>query len=314
MNSHRFNDFDAFAESVRGVECQMMLQNPEELHWSVDSVSAGQTYIQLGRLGSGNIVEGQSRSDNYLIYLPLSDECEYAANGETVGVNSFAILEPGSEFCISTKTAHDWCAVHLPTGLFTDHCNANGSTAASRQTRCRVTAENPQLADRVKLYVNEIIEAARACPQFETENAAIAASAALRDVGSAVIGQPLVARERRDGRPKISRQKIIDRSMALVKPFADEPVTVGQMAAAAEVSERTLETAFKEYFSATPTHYLQLRQLHQISRALKEADPGKTSVTDVLTRHGVWQFGRFAARYRRLFGELPSETLRKRRR
>jgi AraC family transcriptional regulator, ethanolamine operon transcriptional activator len=29
----------------------------------------------------------------------------------------------------------------------------------------------------------------------------------------------------------------------------------------------------------------------------------------VLTRHGIWEFGRFAARYRRQFGELPSTTL-----
>ena len=35
------------------------------------------------------------------------------------------------------------------------------------------------------------------------------------------------------------------------------------------------------------------------------------SVADILTRHGIWEFGRFAARYRRHFGELPSQTLRR---
>jgi len=29
----------------------------------------------------------------------------------------------------------------------------------------------------------------------------------------------------------------------------------------------------------------------------------------VLVQHGIWEFGRFAARYRRQFGETPSETL-----
>jgi AraC family ethanolamine operon transcriptional activator len=32
-------------------------------------------------------------------------------------------------------------------------------------------------------------------------------------------------------------------------------------------------------------------------------------VADVLTRHGIWEFGRFAGRYYRHFGELPSQTL-----
>ncbi|MFD2500918.1 hypothetical protein ACFSTI_21320 [Rhizorhabdus histidinilytica] len=34
-------------------------------------------------------------------------------------------------------------------------------------------------------------------------------------------------------------------------------------------------------------------------------------MTEIACRWGFYQFGRFAAQYRRLFGELPSETLRK---
>jgi len=35
-----------------------------------------------------------------------------------------------------------------------------------------------------------------------------------------------------------------------------------------------------------------------------------TTVTEIVTRFGVWNFGRCAADYRLLFGEYPSETLR----
>jgi len=34
-------------------------------------------------------------------------------------------------------------------------------------------------------------------------------------------------------------------------------------------------------------------------------------VTEILAGMGIWEFGRFAGRYRRHFGELPSETLRR---
>ena len=83
------------------------------------------------------------------------------------------------------------------------------------------------------------------------------------------------------------------------------------MAAVAGVSERTLRTAFNEYFGTGPVQYLRLRQLMHVHRGLAAADPDTVSVTDVLTYHGVWQWGRFAALYRRQFGELPSETLRR---
>lgn len=39
----------------------------------------------------------------------------------------------------------------------------------------------------------------------------------------------------------------------------------------------------------------------------------ETSVAKVLLNHREFEFGRFAARYRRLFGGLPSETLRAKR-
>jgi len=78
---------------------------------------------------------------------------------------------------------------------------------------------------------------------------------------------------------------------------------------AADVSERTLRTAFQEVYGVGPTRYLQIRNLHRIYRALRAADPEETSVAKVLLEHHEWELGRVAGRYRRLFGELPSETL-----
>jgi AraC family ethanolamine operon transcriptional activator len=66
---------------------------------------------------------------------------------------------------------------------------------------------------------------------------------------------------------------------------------------------------FNETFGVTPTRYLQLKRLHEVHRTLRAADADETSVSHVLAQHNEWQLGRFAAQYRRLFGEKPSETL-----
>ena len=59
-----------------------------------------------------------------------------------------------------------------------------------------------------------------------------------------------------------------------------------------------------------PVRFMQLIRLHQVDRVLSAADAEAVSVSEVIAGQGEWDFGRFASRYRRLFGELPSETLR----
>lgn len=129
-------------------------------------------------------------------------------------------------------------------------------------------------------------------------------------MASLIVGQPQAGESKQKGRSKLSRQEIIARSKNLLEECDGKPVLVSELATAAQVSERTLRRAFNEYFGMGPFPYLQLRQLHQVHRALRLADSEALSVTDVLLQHGVWEFGRFASRYRRLFGELPSQTLR----
>jgi AraC-like DNA-binding protein len=56
---------------------------------------------------------------------------------------------------------------------------------------------------------------------------------------------------------------------------------------------------------------LTLRRMHLTRRALLCADPSMSTVTRIVTDHGFWELGRFSVAYRALFGESPSETLRR---
>jgi AraC-like DNA-binding protein len=76
------------------------------------------------------------------------------------------------------------------------------------------------------------------------------------------------------------------------------------------VSNRSLTTCCNEILGMSPYRFLKLRQIHLARRALRQADPTATTVTMIATEHGFWDLGRFAGAYRKLFGELPSETLR----
>jgi transcriptional regulator GlxA family with amidase domain len=79
----------------------------------------------------------------------------------------------------------------------------------------------------------------------------------------------------------------------------------------AAVSERTLEYAFKEIMGLTPVTYLTRLRLHRVRQALLAATQGSTTVTTEALNWGFWHFGEFSRAYKECFGELPSETLRR---
>ncbi len=306
MRTHCFHDFDEFANSVQGVESKMLMRNPQQRCWTISHVQVGDIEVQVGKLGSGNVAAGQLRSDGFMIYVPLTKGVEYAGNGVTIDPDSFCILEPDSEFCVSTKVAHDWAALFLATDLFAE------SVVDSFSHACRVTDPNHQLAELFRVVVGEIMNAAVVCPGFESSRAATQAAAEMQKLASQVIGHPQVDDAAHQGRPKLSRSQIIQRSMQLMEMRVGNHVTVVDLASASDISERTLRTVFNEYFGVGPVRYLQLRELHSVRRTLLAADSEETTVSQVLADHEEWAFSRFASRYRKLFGELPSETLRRR--
>lgn len=77
---------------------------------------------------------------------------------------------------------------------------------------------------------------------------------------------------------------------------------------AADVSERTLLYAFRESMDLTPKDYLQARRMQMVKQELLSGMAA--SVTDTATRWGFWHLSRFASDYRKMFGELPSKTLK----
>ena len=87
--------------------------------------------------------------------------------------------------------------------------------------------------------------------------------------------------------------------------------TPASAATAAGVSLRVLQMAFQEQMGITPKHYIRLCQLNRLHASLHNASADNASVTELMEECGFHEFGRIAGQYCRLFGELPSQTLRK---
>ncbi len=76
-----------------------------------------------------------------------------------------------------------------------------------------------------------------------------------------------------------------------------------------KVSVRTLSRTFASAHGLGPMAFLKRCRFEAANRALLASDPAESRVTDVALRYGFCQMGRFAVEYRRVFHELPSQTL-----
>lgn len=103
---------------------------------------------------------------------------------------------------------------------------------------------------------------------------------------------------------------ILRRFRRAVEENPDQPLYIPELCQAIGVSDRTLRICCQEQLGMGPKRYLLLRRMHLARRAIRENAPPAATVTEIATRYGFWQFGRFAGQYKSLFGKSPSATLR----
>ncbi|MGI9521291.1 MAG: helix-turn-helix domain-containing protein [Hyphomicrobiaceae bacterium] len=299
LAAHNFDDFDEFAASVAAADANMIIQNPNQMRWSIDELAFRGCRIQVGRLGSGNIAEGSAPANQSIIYLPMTKSVEYLANGNPATSNQPVILKPKQEFCFATKAEHDWCGLFIENSI---NCNANQFNGVPI----------PELADRI-WYIAKCVRAAAAATKVDNLSPlsqTIAERAA--DVATQLLIEQSSKRRSNGpqrGRPAYTREDIVRDIRVLLHEHRASPLHLAKIAERMNISQRTLRQAFYDWYGVGPKRYFQLRQLQEVHRALKRACPDSSSVSNVLIEFNVFEFGRFASRYKAMFGELPSQTL-----
>ena len=91
----------------------------------------------------------------------------------------------------------------------------------------------------------------------------------------------------------------------------DETWTAATMAACISVSERTLYRAFKTWANVGPSRYFTLQKLHNFRKYLLSGDTSRGAITRAASASGFDHFGRLSVDYKKLFGEMPSESLQR---
>lgn len=90
---------------------------------------------------------------------------------------------------------------------------------------------------------------------------------------------------------------------------AEIPTSLDEMADYFGCQRRTIQAVVKDYFGVGFVALKRSIRLHQVNAALTGG--GAESVTSAALDHNFEELGRFSGYYKKMFGELPSESLRR---
>jgi AraC-like DNA-binding protein len=242
--------------------------------------------------------------------------------GFLTGSNSSTLLDcglevrPGDIVVNRSDVVHQRSAAHLQYGTVSlplDELAAGAEAMFGRalpDTPCKSTIRPPPaLMHRLLSVHKSIVQLARDTPDILVRPEVSRAlenelkHIALRCLAEGAAVEPTAGSRRRDG--------ILARFEEVLEASPDRPLYLTEICAAIGVAERTLRASCEEHLGMGPIRYLTLRRMHLVRRALLRSDPSKATVTEIATDHGFWELGRFSVAYHTLFGEPPSETLRR---
>lgn len=96
-----------------------------------------------------------------------------------------------------------------------------------------------------------------------------------------------------------------------MRQHLDATVTLLELSQMVRMRSRSLINAFEAVTGYSPMDYLKRLRLSGARRALQRAKQLPIRIIDVAADWGFWHMGHFTASYRSMFGETPSQTLRR---
>ncbi len=110
------------------------------------------------------------------------------------------------------------------------------------------------------------------------------------------------------------RFRIFSRTTEVIEEQLTESFSIQQLADEIGITPRTLQLCFKEIVGISPGQYITTRKLHAVRQQLCESQNLQRSISHLAQDFGFQHASRFASQYKAMFHELPSSTLKRKRR
>ena len=251
---------------------------------------------------------GSSWSGSRTFGVPLAMDGAACFRGRPMSEDMMLTLGGDEELDFRTSQSMDLVGIAVADGVFSRFWQNVESPASDghMQGRFLIRGRAAQMAE-LREFLRAVFDVLEDSPEV------LAEAVTRKSLQNAILGNlTTVLADSPDELPAntaAQRRQVVEWAKAYDLEHLDEAVTVAELCARIGVSRRHLQYCFQEVLNTNPVQYLRAVRLNRVRRELKVGAGNGASVQDVAARWGFWHLSHFASDYRKMFGELPSQTL-----
>ena len=259
-------------------------------------------------------IRTRTKVQRMVAYATFDPRAKGTMNGLPIRPELILAIEPGTEVTMVTDTGYESITLFLPPADLRAHLRDRGREEDFRLPQGAETLQaDAAMVRRLFDWGKRLVDTAARQPALfnEREDERAAAQVEMVETLLGTLGAARGFEPARTDHVRQSRILVVKAAEDYALSHVDERIYVTDLCRAAAVSERALEYAFREVMGLTPVAYLIRLRLHRVRQALLAATHGSATVSAVALDWGFWHFGEFSRAYKDCFGELPSDTLRR---
>ena len=281
-------------------------------------IALGKVALNVLSYGSEVCINPGERGDFYLVLLPLRGRARVSCDNEDADIDcdTLAVLHPHRDTQMVWSSDCAMLMLQVPRSALQSHMPEESCSRASAPApRFAISQRRSypaigawwraayDLATNLHQFGSQWMAQPAACGAMENFLLCGLASMLQPAHAGSQIHVPLQAS---------SHTRCVRRAVDYLHAHSHESVCLDDIAKAACVSSRTLETSFQREHQQSPLAYLRTLRLDRMHQALQAAARARqeVSVTELALQNGFSHMGRFAAYYKQRFGCSPSVTLR----
>lgn len=296
--------FDEIEQAMHGMDGRYLLKSRSTREWRLGMETFGDLAAMVGTNGADVVYEGAMPA----AFMMLVGNGFSSVNGERLASCRFIWVPPGDEFQALSACGLRWMTIVVPASCVRRWVDSDLVRLDPRFLRYTVgCADVPTLRRLVGLVIDAAKAVASSAEAGTSDRCRRAANAEMADAVLDTLRSAQATSDARRGRPRLDGRRIAREVGHFVDRHLDQAVRIDDVCSTVGISATALQKIAHQHLGMSLHQYLTLRRLHAVHAALRDADRPE-SISSICSSFGIWDFGRFATRYRQLFGALPSRA------